>query len=883
MKLRIDLQMFVLCITGILTSYIILNYLYNSSNKIHTSTLLPIHIVLIFDHNRLEYAMQAIRSSSYYSKHPIIYHLVIPPYLESTINELTDQNYAIHFYDNSVCEQLANPVLAFSNVSCHISSHCKIYLAYIIPYNITKVLYIDNDVTATQEIYPCYEIRFSQKQFIGMGPDMGDICQLNPDICWPMSFEWTTPDGKKESYQFNSGVILMDLEKMRSNNFIEVFRETIIRTARTINFKKAPWGEQDFINSFLRIHPKTLKKLPCGCNYQYVGVSRHIKCPKNQPVYLAHGWRIGVKRRTNNPYNKLFYYFKLEYMTNISTPTVPLGNELPSVEPEYTHNYSCPHQSYKCLDKQTFESKPTFYRDTVFVITRTSGRRSFFTDCMLSVRDQTHPFINHLVIVDDNDSKAYLDELNISYTSVDRPPFDYNEPCRLCNSNQSKTCAKAPSLEMTNERKKYFDCYCNTSYPINTYFNYVQNKIALQGLSGWIIYLDDDNMFSDRFSVSEALAHATSRDQVLIWRSYLKRVTPSNQNWKRIVMGDIDTSGFMFHSNYMNYTRWNNKKCADYRTIVSLSKRLDQIWIDKRYVLAHPLQQQIGQRNDMKKLTIIITSCRTTKNPWIKSMLMTYTSKALSSIVHNVILIWNNPYTKPPKVPHVTVVNINKNFTINEWIKTLDHIETDAVLRLEDDIQLDKSAIICMMSYWLKNKYRLVGPFSAHSTKSNNYSLKLIVDKQEYSVILPRAIIMHRMYLKTYYNQINFFSTCIKKNDACLNIIALNIAATKVCKTPPLRVLLQPQTVLDYKTCLKKYPNNTNKLYCNKDITKIGSKFMKWIIKNNSNDNLMFTDYIGACGFRGVKKESKDITEIDYLNMMKPVECIFSRKVPPMN
>lgn len=99
--------------------------------------------------------------------------------------------------------------------------------------------------------------------------------------------------GDTEAYQFNGGVILMDLARMRARNFGEAFVASVIDGARVTGFKQARWGEQDYLNNFYRLYPGALAALPCGCNYQYSGARREVKCP-GAPVYLAHGWWVSA-------------------------------------------------------------------------------------------------------------------------------------------------------------------------------------------------------------------------------------------------------------------------------------------------------------------------------------------------------------------------------------------------------------------------------------------------------------------------------------------------------------------------------------------------------------------------------------------------------------
>lgn len=61
-----------------------------------------------------------------------------------------------------------------------------------------------------------------------------------------------------------------------------------------------------------------------------------------------------------------------------------------------------------------------------------------------------------------------------------------------------------------------------------------------------MLYLDDDNLFASDTAAADILAAALSgsRDRVLLWRSRLGRLTPSDANFgrPRIERGDVDAS-----------------------------------------------------------------------------------------------------------------------------------------------------------------------------------------------------------------------------------------------------------------------------------------------------------------------------------------------------
>lgn len=174
-----------------------------------------------------------------------------------------------------------------------------------------RVLYLDTDTTITSDISACYFAPKKPSTLVSMSVDMGDICQRDPDRCWPIGLHWKVPEGfecgnvpsrsstasrpsscaqpgELETVQVNGGVALFELGKMREQGFVERYVQSIIHHYRVVG-KPATWGEQDFINSYFRLFPKDLELLPCGCNYQWFGTRREVKCGQ-QPVTIAHHW-----------------------------------------------------------------------------------------------------------------------------------------------------------------------------------------------------------------------------------------------------------------------------------------------------------------------------------------------------------------------------------------------------------------------------------------------------------------------------------------------------------------------------------------------------------------------------------------------------------------
>ena len=76
---------------------------------------------------------------------------------------------------------------------------------------------------------------------------------------------------------------------MRQYGFRKKLLKVVASTYVIADNQLATWGEQEYINAFIRQHPETFALLPCGCNYQYSGIRREAKCA-GQPVVIAHGW-----------------------------------------------------------------------------------------------------------------------------------------------------------------------------------------------------------------------------------------------------------------------------------------------------------------------------------------------------------------------------------------------------------------------------------------------------------------------------------------------------------------------------------------------------------------------------------------------------------------
>jgi Glycosyl transferase family 64 domain/Glycosyl transferase family 8 len=890
-----------------------------------------IHVAMIFDEGRLNFTVAAARSLSFYASQPIVYHFVAPPHMHADLAQQSRTlvgNPSIRTHSLDRCKELVGGVWYIAK-HIHMSAMCKLFLAEVLPLT-RRILYVDSDTTIVGDVSLCsfHSVEFGNEQYIGMGVDMGESCQLEPDLCYPIGFQWTIPDGLecatvpfrahrvreagkacrkaggKEPYQYNGGVMLMDLDKMRRDNFTAKFVQASQHTWRTMGHVQAAWGEQDMINNFFRFRPDILQPLPCGCNYQYAAARRESKCG-NQTVVIAHAWtRQVLDASSRDRFNLHFNFFRFaEEITANSTPPEVLRVSMTAPDWNGTagppeHVADCPHQRHTCtLDDRAALADmdpPPARPPAVNILTRTSGRPTFFREMTDSIREQTYPAIRHLVLTDDAASLSYMADVPDAVlvdSLVHR--FHPEEVCDKCAdlSSGGGSCASAPSLERPEERQAFFDCYCNTSYPMNEYMNTLQKRV----LDGWIMYLDDDNLLQDAFSISELMGHVASTGELVAFRSTLGRVTPHEYNFgKRVVMGDFDSSNFLFHSSHLKRASWPGTRCGDFKVGSSLSRHLPIRWIDSSFIQSNPLRDALGglgQRQEFSRvgLTVVITSYMTTgwRPLWVKESIELYLGGDMVGLVAKVILVWNNADEPvPAAIPdpaaypgRLIVLRPTKNSLNNRWIDTLAHVDGDegSVLNLDDDLYTTRAGLICMLNWHSKEPRRMIAPFVRRIEQEAKYVMDELKDGSRYSVVLPRIMLVPVKYMRAYASaKYTASRSYVDAQGAHCDDILLNIVALQESSIPPLRVLLPENAIVDfYSSCWSADRGRTGGLGLQTGRTERRSECVRDLMRMANLTVFKTSTDVATCLPRGnalVKRRSVERRDFDAM-AVKDVPC----------
>jgi len=214
-------------------------------------------------------------------------------------------------------------------------------------------------------------------------------------------------------------------------------------------------------------------------------------------------------------------------------------------------------------------------RPIVNILTRTSRRPNYFKKCIESIRNQSYPNINHLISVDDDVSENYVKEYTDNYIRVNR--FNGHIP-RI----DTKLKARRPA-------------------PYNLYLNDLREQVK----DGWIMFLDDDDIFMEKTAIEEIVNTIKSEDDLLLWKvKFPGKTVPGNELFKKkiIALNHFSMIGFMYHKKYDDVGDFDYFSGGDFHFISQLAPKIpSSVWIDKIYTGIQRNNQMggFGRKDDL--------------------------------------------------------------------------------------------------------------------------------------------------------------------------------------------------------------------------------------------------------------------------------------------
>ncbi|CAH8559449.1 unnamed protein product [Dicrocoelium dendriticum] len=165
--------------------------------------------------------------------------------------------------------------------------------------------------------------------------------------------------------------------------------------------------------------------------------------------------------------------------------------------------------------------------------------------------------------------------------------------------------------------------------------------------------------------------------------------------------------------------------------------------------------------------------------------------------LHSVVVVWNHPIgpsldLKWPQL-HVPVKVVRpRSNSLNNRFLPYNLIRTDAVLSLDDDVQLRHDEIVFGFRVWREHRDQLVGfPARSHYWDANTKEWYYHSDYTcEFSMTLTGASFLHKYYMFAYTWEMS--SVIRKMVDEQMNCedVAMNFLVAHLTRKPPLKVTI---------------------------------------------------------------------------------------------
>jgi len=213
------------------------------------------------------------------------------------------------------------------------------------------------------------------------------------------------------------------------------------------------------------------------------------------------------------------------------------------------------------------DSKPI-----VNILTRTSSRPKYFKNCIESIKNQTYSNINHIISVDDDESEIYVKQYTSNYIRV------------------KKYTGDIPKMK---DRK---------AAPYNLYLNDLRKQVK----DGWIMFLDDDDMFLENNAIEEIINAVRNEDDLVFWKvRFPNRIIPPDAlfDQRKIALNHFSMIGFMYHKIHDDKAQFDYLSGGDYFYISQLGPKIpNSIWMDKIYtgIQRNNTMGGFGRKDDLK-------------------------------------------------------------------------------------------------------------------------------------------------------------------------------------------------------------------------------------------------------------------------------------------
>lgn len=203
----------------------------------------------------------------------------------------------------------------------------RLFIPTLIPH-IDAMIYVDTDTLflGPAESLWAYFKKFNDTQISAMAYE-----DDNPNVSWYPRF---AKHPFYEKYGLNSGVMLMNLTRMRHFGWVDYVTPIMLKWKLYI-----PWGDQDIINIIFHYHANAVYVLSCRFNYRSDQCMYGDACADatSRGVFLLHGSRKAF-HNDKQPTFKAVYRAIDEYNFKMDSPKILVENMRKYLSQEFVSN-----------------------------------------------------------------------------------------------------------------------------------------------------------------------------------------------------------------------------------------------------------------------------------------------------------------------------------------------------------------------------------------------------------------------------------------------------------------------------------------------------------------------------------------------------------------
>jgi len=188
---------------------------------------------------------------------------------------------------------------------------------------------------------------------------------------------------------------------------------------------------------------------------------------------------------------------------------------------------------YNKLQYQTPEKIRSVHNPLLNILIRTTYRPDYFSKCIDSILYQNYQNFKIIICYDDIRCLEYLDNYK---------------------NNSKIEIFKVKTQDRQSEA--FYNLYCN--------------ELLERVNDGWIMFLDDDDMFYSKKAFGIIANNLYTENDIIFWKVKLGKHIIYPKNINNIIQFNISGEGFIFNHKFKNNAKWDNKRSGDFRFITEL-------------------------------------------------------------------------------------------------------------------------------------------------------------------------------------------------------------------------------------------------------------------------------------------------------------------------